>query len=74
MLAGLAPAMRKELKAALESLNSEWIEAVIGRISEGDGELSARLNMLAENFDYPAILKALEGMSERAEPVLEPAE
>ena len=50
---------RKELKDALESLDSIRISAAIQRIGEADAELGRTLSRLAENFDYPAILSAL---------------
>ncbi|MDP3876003.1 MAG: ATP-binding protein [Methylobacter sp.] len=52
-------ALRIELREALESLNSEQITAVIARIKPIDVKLYKTLNRLAENFDYPCILKAL---------------
>ncbi len=48
-----------ELKEALESLDSDRINAAIQRVSEIDAKLGRTLSQLAENFDYPVILKAL---------------
>ncbi len=59
MLAVLADAARGELKDALESLDGERIGAVIQRIGETNADLAQVLLRLAEDFDYPAILRAL---------------
>ena len=59
MLAALPDAARKELRDALETLDSIRISAAIQRIGEADAELGQALSRLAENFDYPAILNAL---------------
>ena len=57
-LSDLPEASRRELKAALESLESVRVKSLIMEIE--DCELRRALSGLAENFDYPAILKALE--------------
>ena len=59
MLAALPDDERKELKDAVESLDSIRISAAIQRIGEADADLGRTLSRLAENFDYPAILSAL---------------
>ena len=59
-LAGLPAALTKELKDALESLDSERITAAIQQIGEIDAELGCTLSRLVEYFEYPAILNALD--------------
>jgi signal transduction histidine kinase/CheY-like chemotaxis protein len=59
MLAVLPPDLRRELHDALESLESERISAAIQQIAPHDPTLHQTLSHLAENFDYPTILKAL---------------
>jgi len=59
MLAALPETLRNELKEALENLESKRIASVIRQIAPVDLELHKVLAYLAENFDYPAILKAL---------------
>ena len=59
MLSVLPDATRDELKAALESLDSDRIDTIIQRVGETDAKLARVLSRLAENFDYPAILEAL---------------
>jgi CheY-like chemotaxis protein len=58
-LSVLPEALRRELEAALESLESERIEIVVGQVARYDKELFRSLTRLAQEFDYPAILKAL---------------
>ncbi|MFA6971862.1 MAG: ATP-binding protein [Gallionella sp.] len=60
MLAVLPQDMRCELQDALESLEGERIADVIGQAASYDAKLYKTLTHLAENFDYPAILKALQ--------------
>ena len=60
MLAVLPPDLHRELHAALESLEGERITAVIGQVASFDSKLHKTLSRLADNFDYPAILKALQ--------------
>lgn len=57
----LPPILRQELQAALESLDSEKINAAILQVATYDAELKKTLLHLADNFDYPTILKALKG-------------
>lgn len=58
-LAGLPEALRNELKAALESLESERITRALEPIAAYDPTLQQTLIRLVDNFDYPAILNAL---------------
>jgi len=60
MLAVLPVTLRQELSDALESLDSERIAAVLRQIGAVDPELAHALTRLADYFDYPAILDALE--------------
>ncbi len=55
----LPEALRNEMKEALESLESERIAAVIKQVGLHDQTLQKILTQLTDNFDYPAILKAL---------------
>jgi PAS domain S-box-containing protein len=59
MLADLPASAREELKNALESLEPERIEKAIVLATAQDPELRKTLAYLADNFDYPAILRAL---------------
>jgi PAS domain S-box-containing protein len=52
--------LRAELQTVLQSLDSEKINAVIEQVATYDAELKVTLQHLADNFDYPAILKALK--------------
>jgi CheY-like chemotaxis protein/anti-sigma regulatory factor (Ser/Thr protein kinase) len=58
MLSVLPDSLRCALRDALESLESETISAVIGQVS--DAKLHQTLSHLAENYNYPAILEALQ--------------
>jgi PAS domain S-box-containing protein len=58
-LAGLDPAERIALREALESLAVDRITAIIRRIGEHNPALAEALQNLADDFDYPAILRAL---------------
>ncbi|OAI04230.1 hybrid sensor histidine kinase/response regulator [Methylomonas methanica] len=60
MLDSLPVALRNELKGALQELDSERISEAIRQISEVDTTLGRVLSNLADYFNYPAILKALE--------------
>lgn len=60
MLAILPAALREEFKEVLESLDGELIAAAIERIGKVDIVLAKTLSRLAEAFDYPAILNALD--------------
>ncbi|MDD4929855.1 MAG: ATP-binding protein [Gallionella sp.] len=57
-LSALPSAVRRELQEALESLEGARISAVIGHIVDVD--LKKSLSHLADNYDYPAILRALQ--------------
>jgi uncharacterized lipoprotein YmbA len=59
MLTILPTALRKELKNAIKSLDSERIAAAILQVSEVDIKLSRTLSRFTEYFDYPVILNAL---------------
>ncbi len=58
-LAALPQALRSELADALEKLDSARIEAAIGQVLPLDANLHHGLSALTENFNYPAILRAL---------------
>lgn len=60
-LAPLPEALRHELKAALESLETERIANAIARAGAYDPTLETALSQLAGEFNYPAILNALKG-------------
>ena len=59
MLLELPAELRQRLKDALESLEKERIAAVIAEIASRDEKLGKTLSHLADNFDYPAILRAM---------------
>ncbi|MDD1621582.1 MAG: response regulator, partial [Methylococcaceae bacterium] len=59
-LAQLPAALRDSLRDALRTLDSERIAAAIGRIGEIDATLGLALSRLADYFDYPGILMALD--------------
>jgi hypothetical protein len=59
MLATLPEELRCELKDALESLDSECIEAIIEQVKPLNAALYDTLNRCAINLDYASILKAL---------------
>lgn len=59
MMAKLPEALRNELKEALESLENERIALLIKQVAAYDLQLQKILTQLANNFDYPVILKAL---------------
>lgn len=58
-LARLPEPLRHALREALESLESERIDAAIAQVGEHDAELRDQLAQRVENFDYPAILNVL---------------
>ncbi|MDO8207299.1 MAG: hypothetical protein Q7T38_05695, partial [Gallionella sp.] len=60
MLAVLPAELRSELHDALISLEDERIAAAIGQVASLDPTLHRTISHLAKNFDYPAILKALQ--------------
>ena len=59
-LAALPEQLRRELMKAVISLDTEYIAALIGRVSELDGALGEALERLAGRFVYTEILNALE--------------
>jgi signal transduction histidine kinase/CheY-like chemotaxis protein len=59
MLTELPPGLRKQLRDALESLDSERISPILQYIELSDATLHKILSRLVDNFDYPAILKVL---------------
>ncbi|OIQ89378.1 hypothetical protein GALL_287540 [mine drainage metagenome] len=59
-LAALPQALRTALRDAVESLDSEAITAAIARIGAHDPAQAQALARLAGEFDYPAILAALQ--------------
>lgn len=63
MLEGLPLQLRQELTLAVEGLNQDDVHAVIDKIAEYDPQLQKILTQLAEEFDYPSILKALNDHS-----------
>jgi CheY-like chemotaxis protein len=60
MLTALPVELRQQLYNAIESLDSEQIEAVIAQVASLNPTLSEQLQRLANNYDYPTILMALE--------------
>ncbi|MEW5837723.1 MAG: PAS domain S-box protein [Pseudomonadota bacterium] len=60
MFAHLPQPLRAELKQAVESLESERITLAIQGIKDHDPALYATVSRLADSFDYPSILNALE--------------
>ena len=58
-LEGIPEELRAELIEALESLETDRIKSVIQKIGGYDPVLQKPLSHLAENYDYPAILRAL---------------
>ena len=67
MLEVLPPALRSELKAALESLTEERIDAALQKVESHDAALHSVLSRLVENFDYPSILNALRSNGSETE-------
>jgi signal transduction histidine kinase/DNA-binding response OmpR family regulator len=59
MLAVLPAELRSELKATLEVLESERIMEAIEKAGIIDAAIGRLLEVLASNYDYPAILRAL---------------
>jgi CheY-like chemotaxis protein len=67
-LAVLPLELRSELRAALESLDSDRIKTVLQQVKPIDATLYQTLFALVDNFDYPAILKALQANGSEAAP------
>ncbi|MEJ2612057.1 MAG: hypothetical protein P8179_18785, partial [Candidatus Thiodiazotropha sp.] len=59
MLDDVSDELLATLKEALETLNAEHIRETIHRIGEKDQALERVLMRLADNYDYPTILNAL---------------
>jgi len=59
-LSVLPPSIREELRGALTSLDSEIIMAAIKQVASYDEALYKTLLHYVDDFNYPAILKALE--------------
>ncbi len=59
-LAKLPQALLDEIRDALESLESTRIASALQKVAPYDEALQKSLSGLVENFDYPAILKALQ--------------
>ena len=62
MLSELPFSMREQLKDALVNLDSDRIASIIEQISENDNTLGRTLTSLADYFDYPRILAALNAI------------
>jgi signal transduction histidine kinase/CheY-like chemotaxis protein len=60
MLQILPEELRMDLMEALETLDNNRIDAIIQQIGAQDHALQKSLSQLADNFDYPAILKLLK--------------
>ena len=60
MLEVLPPDLRRELRDALESLEGERIGAAIQQVPPYDAKLHGVLRYLVENYNYPAIIQALQ--------------
>ena len=59
-LSALPPSIREGLRSALTSLESETISAAIKQVASYDEALYRTLIHYVDDFNYPAILKALE--------------
>ncbi|OAI13499.1 MULTISPECIES: ATP-binding protein [Methylomonas] len=64
MLKVLPAELCNDLREALVSLDIERISAIIQQIGEIDPKLGLALSRLANVFDYPSILSALNGLGE----------
>ncbi|MDG4597165.1 MAG: PAS domain S-box protein [Candidatus Contendobacter sp.] len=58
-LAALPEALRQDLADALVTLNTERIDALIGRVAERDAALGQLLRRYTDNYDYDPIIKTL---------------
>jgi hypothetical protein len=54
---------REALRLAVISLDSDRINAIISQITVNEPELGQALSQLANEFDYPSILKAISATS-----------
>ena len=61
MMDVLSDTLRNDFKAALEILDSKRIAQVLEEIAQTDPRLCNSLQPLVDNFDYPTILKLLDG-------------
>jgi CheY-like chemotaxis protein len=59
---------REALRLAIESLDRERIDSAISRIAVDNNELGRALSHLANEFDYPTILSAIEAATEKEKP------
>lgn len=59
-LATLPAALREELAAALQSLDSACIGSVLAKVRAHNADVADTLAHLADGFDYPTILKVLQ--------------
>jgi CheY-like chemotaxis protein len=64
MLEKIEDELQMALREALRLLDRERITQVIQHIGEKDQVLADSLQSLVDDFNYPAILKALDGQSE----------
>jgi CheY-like chemotaxis protein len=62
MLLSLPPELRQELASVLETLESDLIADAIRKVRDYDPKLEKVLARLANGFDYPAILTALQSL------------
>jgi PAS domain S-box-containing protein len=60
ILAGLDDELQTTLREAVASLDGNQIADIISRIAEIDPALARTLTNLADNYDYPTILQALD--------------
>lgn len=60
MLMKLPDPLRRELRESVASLDGDRIAAMLDRIGAVDREVARALARLAENFDYPSILGAID--------------
>ncbi|MGD8913514.1 MAG: ATP-binding protein, partial [Candidatus Thiodiazotropha sp.] len=65
---GVSTELREELRLAVVSLDSDSINAAIERIAVNNNELGRVLLNLANEFDYPAILSAIDAATEKELP------
>ncbi len=64
MVEGLPEALRRELIEALENLDSDRIDTAIQQVATHNTTTQKKLSQLASNFDYQAILSALQKNTE----------
>ena len=66
MMAVLPETLRTELRNALESLETDRIARTIQQVGVYDKKLEKTLAQIADNFEYPAIMKALPENARKA--------